>query len=145
MREAIDMLASLYCLNQVLLTAALTTRGPKAGISAATASTVATIGNELDRKESHSPDTIAKYTGQLFFCIAESARDTHVAGCVHLINGGLYYVRTLECQQLKDVPLELMDICELFLAERFDELAEAIADYFDKRLALLASSTGLLR
>lgn len=135
----------LYRLNQYLLDAALTVHSPDAEALAAAASTVAGIGNELDGGERNTPDAIAGYTGLLFSCIAQLSANAHVVESVERINDNLRYVRTLEAEQLDDVPGELINICELFLAERLDEAAEAIAEYHASRLALLPELLASLR
>ncbi|MEX2126106.1 MAG: GntR family transcriptional regulator [Woeseia sp.] len=140
-----DRFIGLYRLNQHLLDAALTVRRSNTEVVAAAAPTVASIGNALDGSERNTPDAIADYTGLLFSCIAQLSANAHVVESVEHINDSLRYVRTLEHEQLNDVPGELIRICELFLAERFNEVAEAIAEYHTCRLALLPKLLAALR
>jgi hypothetical protein len=46
---------------------------------------------------------------------------------------------------LDDVPAELVNICELFLAERFEEVGKATSEYHARRLALLPKLIAALR
>ena len=142
-----DRFTGLYRLNQLLLDAAITVHihNPSVAVLEAAATTVAGIGNRLDDGERCSPDTIAGYTGLLFSCIAQLSTNAHVVNSVERINDGLHYIRALEHEQLDDVPAELMTICELFLAEQFDAVAKAIADYHASRLALLPELLAALR
>jgi DNA-binding GntR family transcriptional regulator len=140
-----DRFTGLYRLNHHLLDAALTVHSRNAKALAAAASTIAGIGNELDRAEGNTPDAIVGYTGLLFSCIAQLSGNAHVVESVERINDGLHYIRTLEHEQLDDVPGELISICELFLVERLDEVAKAIAEYHARRLALLPKLLAALR
>ena len=140
-----ERFAGLYRLNFLLLDAALTLHEPAADTLAAAASTVAAIGDELDGRESGSPDAVAACTERLFASIAQLSGNPQVVETVERINDNLRYVRAVEHGLLDDVPAELMSICELFLAERLGDAAKAIADYHDRRLALLPKLLGLLR
>jgi hypothetical protein len=135
----------LYRLNRHLLDAALTVHSPEAKAMTAAASTIAGIGNELDRGERNTPDAIAHCTGLVFSCIARLSGNAHVVESVEHINDSLHYIRTIEHEQLDDVPGELINICELFLAEPVDEVARAIAEYHARRLALLPELLAALR
>lgn len=137
MSQSDDRIVGLYGLNQVLLTTALLERALTATLPAGTAAAVTTLRNELNQGEPHSPEAIATHTGELFSCIAALARRTNAVESLDRVNDSLFYIRTLECQHLTDVPLELMLICELFLAEQFDELVKEISNYHEKRLVLL--------
>lgn len=140
-----ERFAGLYRLNHLLLDASVVLHKPSAATAAAAASTVADISDELDSGEPGSPDGIAGRTGRLFTCLAQLSGNPHVVDSVERINDSLRYVRALEHEHLHDVPAELMNICELFLAERFDDVAKAIADYHDRRLRLLPKLLAALR
>jgi DNA-binding GntR family transcriptional regulator len=140
-----DKFIGLYRLNQHLLDAALTMHSPNAKVMAAAASAIAGIGNELDGGERNTSDGIVGYTSLLFSCIAQLSGNAHVVESVEHINDSLHYIRTIENEQLDDVAGELINICELFLADRRDELAKAIAEYHARRLALLPELLAALR
>ena len=139
-----DRLIGLYHLNQVLLKSALTERSDDSGLSVSVAVTIATIGNKLDKHSHHNPEAIANYSGDIFSCIGAIAKHAPVADTIDRINDGLYYVRTLECKLWDSVPVELMHLCELILAERFSDLSEGLVYYHDKRLKALPSLIELL-
>jgi DNA-binding GntR family transcriptional regulator len=140
-----DRLVGLYRLNHHLLDAALTVPSPNANVMAAAASTIAGIGHDLDCGERNTSDGIAGYTGLLFSCIARLSGNAHVVESVEHVNDCLHYIRTIEHDQLDDVPGELIDVCELFLAERVDDVARAITKYHARRLALLPKLLAVLR
>ena len=140
-----DRFEGLYSLNQLLLEAALTVHRPSTELLAAAAPIVADIGNKLDDDEHCTPDAVLRYTGELFLCIAKLSNNAHVVESVERANDGLTYIRVLECQQLDGIRAELMTICELFLAERLDAAARAIADYHACRLARMPELLAALR
>jgi DNA-binding GntR family transcriptional regulator len=140
-----DRFVGLYRLNQHLLDAALTVRSPNANVMAATASAIADIGHQLDCGERNTSDGIAGNTGLLFSCIAQLSGNAHVVESVEHVNDSLHYIRTIEHEQLDDVPAELINICELFLAERVDDVGRATAEYHARRLALLPKLLAALR
>lgn len=142
-RLSADRFAGLYHLNEITLTTALVTRDPAANPPAA-AAVVTSIRDQLEREENRSPEAIAACTGELFSCIAAHP-NAHIAQTLGRINDRLFYVRTLEYRKSSDIAVELIGICELFLAERFGELKEAITKYHARRLAQLPEVMELLR
>ena len=132
-----ERFAGLYRLNYVLLDAAVILHEPSVDTVASVASAVSAIADELGSGEPGSADAIAGCTGRLFACLARLSNNPHVVASVERVNDSLRHIRTLEQTHLDDVPAELMNICELFLAERLDDVAKALADYHDKRLSLL--------
>ncbi len=132
-----DLLTGLYSLNQTLLNTAVGVYSSATRLPATVAAAVADIGHRLDRDEQCSPDVIAKHTAELFSCLAGLGGSAHVDDLIRRINGRLHDVRTFESQRLVNVDVELMTMCERFLAESYDALAEAITNYHDRRLALM--------
>lgn len=137
MKPSEERLIVLYCLNRVLLTAALSRRGSKAELPASIAIGVAAIGNKLDQDVYGDPEAIAKCTADLFSCIVRLTRNSRVVEAVDYVNDSLYCIRTLECQGPKDIAGELIVICEQLLSEKFDDVQKAITKYHDDRLASL--------
>jgi len=144
MKPSEERLIVLYCLNRVLLTAALSGRGSKAELPASIAAGVAAIGSELDQDVRRDSEAIVKCTADLFSCIARLTRNSRVVEAVDFVNDSLYYIRTLECQGLKDIEGELIVICEQLLSdEEFDDVQKAITKYHDDRLTSLTHLIGL--
>lgn len=138
MKVSQDEFIELYRRNRLLLEVALTTHRPSDARLDAAATAVATIGNALDFGAPLTPGAVADYTGRLFSCIAQLSENPRIVECVETINGRLRHLRTLEYECLDDVPGELMNICEQFLADRLDETANAIAHYHSRRLGVLS-------
>ena len=132
-----DRFKGLYSLNQLLLNAALSVRRPDTNLLDAAAPIVAGTGNELDERTDSAPNTIARCTGELFLGIATLSRNAHVVNSVARVNDGLNGIRKVECRELDGVHAELMNLCELLLAERFDAVAKVIPTYHARRLARL--------
>lgn len=128
-------LTGLYRLNEILLTVALTEHDP-AAITPTVEATAAAICNRLGDGQRRGPETIAKYTGELFSSIATLARTNTVVDYVDHVNDRLFHLRTLEHRHM-DVVFELTCLGDLVLAGRFDALREAIANYHDVRVLRL--------
>lgn len=124
-------------LNQRLLETALSTLDSDPGLVEDVASVIAEPGKELERDEWNTSDAVAGYTGRLFSCIARLSAEAAVHKAIARVNDELRHIRTLEHEQLDDVAGELIEVCELPLAERFDKVAEAAATYHARRPALL--------
>lgn len=131
-----EQLVGFYGLNQHVLRKAINFY--RSGIPQATAAiaVVAEIGRALDETGHRSPGEIATYTGELFARIA-GLDGFAAAAWLQALNNRLHDVRALETQRLDNVQAELLAMCELFIAERYDKLEIAIALYHDRRRSLL--------
>lgn len=98
---------------------------------------IAVVLQKLMRRTISSADTLAAYTGEVFVLIASLGGNDHVTLSIERANDHLHYIRTLECGHLDGVQSELLQLCELVLAGRCEELIQSIRRYHDQRIALL--------
>jgi DNA-binding GntR family transcriptional regulator len=98
---------------------------------------IAGILNKLRRRKTTDVSKLATHTGEIFAQIAALSGNAKVVHSISRANDRLYYIRTLECQHLDNVRLELTRFCELVLAGRCDELMAAIQAYHNRRVKLL--------
>ena len=127
----------VYRLNRRLLGETLRSHCPDGDLLGATLADIAGIGYELELDCPASGDRVAEITGRLFSCIARLSATRRIVRPVQHINDRLRYVRKLEHTHLDDVPAELLNICMLLLADQRTPALRAIADYHNRRLALL--------
>jgi DNA-binding GntR family transcriptional regulator len=98
---------------------------------------IAVVLYKLNRRVLSDVNTLAAYTGEIFSHIGSLGENTYVVGAIHRSNDHLHYIRTVECRHLESVQHELMLLCELLLANRCEELLQAIHRYHDERIEML--------
>lgn len=92
---------------------------------------------KLNRRAISDVNTLAGYTGEVFYHIASLGGNMQVIRSIGRANDHLYYIRTLEGRHLENVQSELVLLCELLLAGRCEVLLEKIRRYHDLRMAIL--------
>lgn len=83
-------------------------------------------------------ESLATYTGELFFAIVALTGDEGAMNLIRGANERLYYLRALECRYIdEDTASEFVLLCELALAGRHDDLKQTIITYHHRRRDLL--------
>ena len=137
-----NALPGLYGLSKTLLTFALENADTESAAKDRERAEIGTICKALTQEE-HSAEELATYTGALFLAIFQLTGNQESQGYrktreyIQGINERLYYLRTLECRYLEDAVSELVNLCELALAESHHELKQAIVAYYRRRSELL--------
>ncbi|HET6630071.1 MAG TPA: GntR family transcriptional regulator [Woeseiaceae bacterium] len=98
---------------------------------------IARMLTRLQRPRQSDVGLLARYTAGVFARMGSLRENAMVVHAIDTANDHLYYIRTVECQHLDDVPGELIAFCELLLAGRCEALIAAIDSYHDRRVALL--------
>ena len=98
---------------------------------------VAVVLHRLTRIPAPGPRSLARYTGEVFACLAGLGGKPHVVDSIERANDHLYFVRTLECEFVVTVRSELVHLCELLMNDNSRELSRLIDDYHESRIALL--------
>lgn len=126
-----------YELTRLLLTLGLEDLAADAWNEFRCNAQVGSVALRLNRRVIHDPHVLARYTGELFSALAAGMANAAVVLAIDLANDHLYFVRTQECRYLDDVQGQLRKLGELALSGMREELAAALHDYHDERIALL--------
>lgn len=100
---------------------------------------IAIVLNKLKQPRLASVDALTRYTGEIFAALSSIRKQSRVMRMIENANEHLYFIRTLECRHIGNVPNELILLCELLLAGHCEELLAAINTYHDRRLRALPS------
>lgn len=126
-----------YQVTSHLLSLAVWTLSSATGRSLPGNERIADTLQTLDGTVISDDKVLATHTAEIFAHIAALPGRPAIADAINRTSERLFYVRTLECQHLEGVQSELMCFCELLLRGEYEELAEAIKKYHERRLASL--------
>jgi DNA-binding GntR family transcriptional regulator len=132
-----DNLLGYYELTRLLLAKELEALDAAARRKLPEFEPIAVVLYKLNRRVLSEANTLAAYAGESFSHIASLGENAQVVRSIRRANDHLYYIRTVECRHMDNVQDELRLLCELLLADRCEELLQAIHSYHDKRIELL--------
>jgi len=137
MQLSAENLQGYYELSRLLLTHELKTDGAELRNRPRQFERIAVVLHRLTRTPAPGPRSLARYTGEVFACIAGLSGKPHVVDSIERANDHLYYIRTLECEFIVTLRSELVQLCELLMNDNRRGMARLIDDYHESRIALL--------
>ncbi len=86
-----------------------------------------------------SPKCLVRITDDLFAHLATQSGNSEINLRVRNISDRLHYIRLCECEMIDNPVEQLLPLCQLYDARKYDELRQAIRAYHDERLGMLQS------
>jgi len=136
-RLSAESIEGYYELSRLLLTHELKAGGAELRNRPRQFERIAVVLHRLTRTPAPGPRSLARYTGEVFACMAGLGGKPHVVDSIERANDHLHFVRTLECEFIVTVRSELVQLCELLMNDNRRELSRLIDDYHESRIALL--------
>lgn len=136
-----DHIASLYGVVEGIISCAIDAASSDVTLDNDRNVCVQGIHDKLSR-QTVDDESIPEYTSELFFAIVARASTEHVNALLREIDAQLSFLRMLEVKTLDGTGDELLELCELALGGRSDELKQRVTAYFGRRYALLPKLVG---
>ena len=136
-RLSAENIQGYYELSRLLLTHELRTGGIELRNRPRQFERIAVVLHRLTRMPAPGPRSLARYTGEVFACMAGLDGKSHVVDSIERANDHLYFVRTMECEFIVTVRSELVQLCELLINDNRRDLSRLIDGYHESRIALL--------
>ncbi len=137
LRLSPENIQGYYELSRLLLAHELKTDGAELRNRPRQFERIAVVLHRLTRIPAPGPRSLARYTGEVFACIAGLSGKPHVVDSIERANDHLYFVRTLECEFIVTVRSELVQLCELLMNDNRREMSRLIDGYHESRITLL--------